>query len=161
MARFGAASVAWSLSALAADGDLRAQIFMGGRQTIVMHNTCEDSLLAAPIILDLVILAELLQRIQARLITAIGPNLASCSEGCISCHCELLPCTQVLHVHGGASRRAGITPYPATGSESRVPCHCGPRCCRAHAAWRPGRLELKGLGALMVQQQRIQVSCAL
>ena len=39
---------------------------MGGRQTIVMHNTCEDSLLAAPIILDLVILAELLQRIQAR-----------------------------------------------------------------------------------------------
>ena len=43
-----------------------SQIFMGGRQTIVMHNTCEDSLLAAPIILDLVILAELLQRIQAR-----------------------------------------------------------------------------------------------
>ena len=42
------------------------QIFMGGRQTIVMHNTCEDSLLAAPIILDLVILAELLQRIQVR-----------------------------------------------------------------------------------------------
>ena len=36
-----------------------AEIFMGGRQTIVMHNTCEDSLLAAPIILDLVILAGL------------------------------------------------------------------------------------------------------
>ena len=34
-----------------------AEIFMGGRQTIVMHNTCEDSLLAAPIILDLVLLA--------------------------------------------------------------------------------------------------------
>ncbi len=34
-----------------------AEIFMGGKQTIVMHNTCEDSLLAAPIILDLVILA--------------------------------------------------------------------------------------------------------
>ncbi|KAK9841057.1 hypothetical protein WJX81_008351 [Elliptochloris bilobata] len=43
-----------------------AEIFMGGRQTIVMHNTCEDSLLAAPIILDLAILAELLQRIQVR-----------------------------------------------------------------------------------------------
>lgn len=41
------------------------QIFMGGRNTIVMHNTCEDSLLAAPIILDLVILTELLTRIQA------------------------------------------------------------------------------------------------
>jgi myo-inositol-1-phosphate synthase len=31
-----------------------SEIFMGGTNTIVMHNTCEDSLLAAPIILDLV-----------------------------------------------------------------------------------------------------------
>ena len=37
---------------------------MGGKNTIVMHNTCEDSLLAAPIILDLVLLAELSTRIQ-------------------------------------------------------------------------------------------------
>jgi len=42
------------------------EIFLGGRNTIVMHNTCEDSLLAAPIILDLVILAELITRIQLR-----------------------------------------------------------------------------------------------
>jgi len=41
-----------------------SQIFLGGHNTIVMHNTCEDSLLAAPIILDLVILAELLGRIE-------------------------------------------------------------------------------------------------
>jgi len=40
-----------------------SQIFMGGHNTIVMHNTCEDSLLAAPVILDLVILAELTSRI--------------------------------------------------------------------------------------------------
>lgn len=39
------------------------QIFMGGQQTVVMHNTCEDSLLAAPLILDLVILTELSQRL--------------------------------------------------------------------------------------------------
>lgn len=39
---------------------------MGGRNTIVLHNTCEDSLLAAPIILDLVVLTELLTRIQVR-----------------------------------------------------------------------------------------------
>lgn len=38
----------------------------GGKSTIVMHNTCEDSLLAAPIILDLVIVAELLTRISLR-----------------------------------------------------------------------------------------------
>ena len=41
-----------------------SEIFMGGHNTISMHNTCEDSLLAAPIILDLVLLAELTSRIQ-------------------------------------------------------------------------------------------------
>ena len=43
-----------------------SEIFMGGRNTIAIHNTCEDSLLAAPIILDLVILAELCTRIQVK-----------------------------------------------------------------------------------------------
>lgn len=41
-----------------------SEIFMGGKNTLVIHNTCEDSLLAAPIILDLVLLAELSTRIQ-------------------------------------------------------------------------------------------------
>merc|ERR1719218_127199 len=36
---------------------------MGGTKTIVMHNTCEDSLLATPLILDLAILAEVTSRI--------------------------------------------------------------------------------------------------
>ena len=39
------------------------EIFMGGRNTIALHNTCEDSLLASPLILDLAILAELMGRI--------------------------------------------------------------------------------------------------
>jgi myo-inositol-1-phosphate synthase len=43
-----------------------SQIFLGGHNTISMHNTCEDSLLAAPIILDLVILTELMTRITVR-----------------------------------------------------------------------------------------------
>ncbi|KAK3007504.1 hypothetical protein RJ639_013406 [Escallonia herrerae] len=43
-----------------------SEIFMGGKSTIVLHNTCEDSLLAAPIILDLVLLAELSSRIQLK-----------------------------------------------------------------------------------------------
>merc|ERR1719299_287267 len=30
-----------------------SEIFLGGHNTIVMHNTCEDSLLATPLILDL------------------------------------------------------------------------------------------------------------
>ncbi len=43
-----------------------SEIFMGGTNTIAMHNTCEDSLLATPLILDLVILAELCGRISVR-----------------------------------------------------------------------------------------------
>ena len=41
-----------------------SEIFMGGHNTIVLHNTCEDSLLAAPLIIDLVIISELCERIQ-------------------------------------------------------------------------------------------------
>eukprot|EP00033_Pygsuia_biforma_P000027 GCRY01000035.1.p1 GENE.GCRY01000035.1~~GCRY01000035.1.p1 ORF type:complete len:512 (+),score=139.04 GCRY01000035.1:139-1674(+) len=40
-----------------------SEIFMGGLNTISMHNTCEDSLLAAPLIIDLVVMAELSTRI--------------------------------------------------------------------------------------------------
>ena len=37
-------------------------IAMGGTNTLVIHNTCEDSLLAAPIMLDLFLFMELFQR---------------------------------------------------------------------------------------------------
>jgi len=40
-----------------------SEIFMGGWNTISIHNTCEDSLLASPLILDLCIIAELVSRI--------------------------------------------------------------------------------------------------
>ncbi|KAL7439804.1 hypothetical protein ACHAXH_005751 [Discostella pseudostelligera] len=43
-----------------------SEIFMGGKNTIVMHNTCEDSLLATPLIYDLVILGEFCQRVQVK-----------------------------------------------------------------------------------------------
>lgn len=43
-----------------------SEIMCGGKNTIVLHNTCEDSLLASPIILDLVIMAELLQRVTVK-----------------------------------------------------------------------------------------------
>lgn len=43
-----------------------SEIFMGGKNTIVLHNTCEDSLLATPIIIDLVILCEMCERIQIK-----------------------------------------------------------------------------------------------
>lgn len=43
-----------------------SHIFMNGKNTIVMHNTCEDSLLASPLILDLVILTEVFQRVKFR-----------------------------------------------------------------------------------------------
>ncbi len=43
-----------------------SRIFLGGHNTIVMHNTCEDSLLAAPLIFDLIIIAELMERIRIK-----------------------------------------------------------------------------------------------
>lgn len=43
-----------------------SEIFMGGRNTISMHNTCEDSLLATPLIYDLTILCELCERIKIK-----------------------------------------------------------------------------------------------
>eukprot|EP00397_Hematodinium_sp_SG-2012_P027673 GEMP01029093.1.p1 GENE.GEMP01029093.1~~GEMP01029093.1.p1 ORF type:complete len:524 (+),score=102.77 GEMP01029093.1:49-1572(+) len=43
-----------------------SDIFLNGKNTIVLHNTCEDSLLAAPLIIDLVLLAELISRIELR-----------------------------------------------------------------------------------------------
>lgn len=43
-----------------------AEIFMGGHQTISIFNVCEDSLLASPLIIDLVVLAEMMTRIQWR-----------------------------------------------------------------------------------------------
>ncbi|XP_066258413.1 inositol-3-phosphate synthase [Euwallacea similis] len=43
-----------------------SELMMGGTNTIVIHNTCEDSLLATPLILDLVILAELFSRIEVK-----------------------------------------------------------------------------------------------
>ncbi|XP_053376233.1 inositol-3-phosphate synthase 1-A-like [Mercenaria mercenaria] len=43
-----------------------SEIMMGGSNTLVIHNTCEDSLLASPLIIDLVILAEVFERIQYR-----------------------------------------------------------------------------------------------
>jgi len=40
-----------------------SEIFLGGKHTLVLYNVCEDSLLAAPIILDLLVMTELFERI--------------------------------------------------------------------------------------------------
>lgn len=40
-----------------------SEISMGGLNTIALHNTCEDSLLASPVMLDLIVIAELMERI--------------------------------------------------------------------------------------------------
>jgi myo-inositol-1-phosphate synthase len=49
-----------------------ADIFMGGHQTISMFNVCEDSLLASPLIIDLVLVAEMMTRIQWKVHSADG-----------------------------------------------------------------------------------------
>lgn len=47
-----------------------AEIFMGGHQTISLFNVCEDSLLASPLIIDLVVLAEMMTRIRWKATTS-------------------------------------------------------------------------------------------
>ncbi|KAL2166603.1 hypothetical protein VTG60DRAFT_2472 [Thermothelomyces hinnuleus] len=47
--------------------EYHAEIFLGGHQTISMSNVCEDSLLASPLIIDLVVVTELMTRLKWRL----------------------------------------------------------------------------------------------
>jgi myo-inositol-1-phosphate synthase len=57
--------------------EYESEIFMGGRNTISMHNTCEDSLLASPLIIDLVLLTELLTRVHMAVVDNTGDNAHS------------------------------------------------------------------------------------
>lgn len=41
-----------------------SQLFLDGRHTLSLHNTCEDSLLAAPLMLDIILFADLFSRIR-------------------------------------------------------------------------------------------------
>lgn len=43
-----------------------SDIFCGGKNIISIHNTCEDSLLAAPLMMDLILLMELFTRVQLK-----------------------------------------------------------------------------------------------
>ncbi len=40
-----------------------SELFLNGKQTIAIHNTCEDSLLAVPLMLDLVLFSEFFSRL--------------------------------------------------------------------------------------------------
>ncbi|KAH6875771.1 hypothetical protein BKA58DRAFT_419228 [Alternaria rosae] len=51
-----------------------AEIFLDGHQTISLFNVCEDSLLASPLIIDLVLVAEMMTRVQWKAHTAGGSD---------------------------------------------------------------------------------------
>jgi myo-inositol-1-phosphate synthase len=53
-----------------------AEIFLGGHQTISLFNICEDSLLASPLIIDLVVIAEMMSRIQWKAASSDGAETA-------------------------------------------------------------------------------------
>lgn len=57
-----------------------SEIMMGGHNTLVIHNTCEDSLLATPLILDLVILGELCSRINIKDHAKPNAEFVSCKS---------------------------------------------------------------------------------
>ncbi|KAM0682065.1 hypothetical protein MDAP_002583 [Mitosporidium daphniae] len=44
--------------------EYESEIYCGGRQTMSIHTVCEDSLLAVPLMIDLVLLTDLLGRVQ-------------------------------------------------------------------------------------------------
>lgn len=41
-----------------------SELMLGGHNTVSLHNVCEDSLLATPLIIDLVVMSEFLSRVQ-------------------------------------------------------------------------------------------------
>lgn len=43
-----------------------SELMLGGHNTVSIHNVCEDSLLATPLIIDLVVMTEFLSRVQYR-----------------------------------------------------------------------------------------------
>jgi myo-inositol-1-phosphate synthase len=51
-----------------------AEIFLDGHQTISLFNVCEDSLLASPLIIDLVLVAEMMTRVQWKAHSAEASN---------------------------------------------------------------------------------------
>lgn len=55
-----------SLDSKKAIDEYVSKIFMNGTNTISIYNVCEDSLLATPLMIDLVLLAELMERITIR-----------------------------------------------------------------------------------------------
>lgn len=94
-----------------------SEIMMGGHNTLVLHNTCEDSLLAAPIILDLVILAELCSRIKVILMKTMFIHYIYCGPNIrytllinipLSCFIDQARCTK---------RRISTIPIGAINSE--------------------------------------------
>jgi myo-inositol-1-phosphate synthase len=75
-----------------------SDIFMGGTNTIVMHNTCEDSLLATPLILDLVIMAELMNRITYKTVSHIALDYVMSSIPCLNSPLSLF--LRFIHLTG-------------------------------------------------------------
>lgn len=71
-----------------------SEIFMGGINTIALHNTCEDSLLAAPLMIDLVVLTELMTRIAYQTKDMDKPEGFACILSILS---YLLKCPMVPH----------------------------------------------------------------
>lgn len=59
--------VPWVGDSKRAIDEYSSELMLGGQSTVIIHNTCEDSLLAAPIIIDLVLLAELCERVRFKI----------------------------------------------------------------------------------------------
>jgi len=88
-----------------------SEIFLNGRSTIAIHNTCEDSLLAAPLIIDFVLLTELCERILIREETG--------NEGVMR-NCKVVEAKKYEKMHSMLSILSYLTKAPVVPSGTPV-----------------------------------------
>lgn len=114
-----------------------AEIFMGGHQTINMFNICEDSLLASPLIIDLVLIAELMTRVQWRqsnaadsefkgfhsVLSVLSYMLKVCLIGIQDLSVAMLICVQGSP-HSSWYSRCQCSKQAAQRSGQHLPCLC-------------------------------------
>ena len=61
-----------------------SQLFLDGRHTLSLHNICEDSLLAVPLMLDIVLFADLFSRVRVSVSSISGDSKVDCESRSLS-----------------------------------------------------------------------------
>eukprot|EP00834_Sanchytrium_tribonematis_P003924 NODE_171_length_14381_cov_0.662512.p1 type:complete len:467 gc:universal NODE_171_length_14381_cov_0.662512:1608-208(-) len=101
-----------------------SELFMGGKSTIFINNICEDSLLAAPLMIDLCLFSELLSRIEYQLDGDYLP-LSPCLSGMLAFLLKAPSIYKGPVINALNSQRSGIVTFlrMLIGMEAEEHCH--------------------------------------